>query len=359
MASAPFAPPAHPYAALPPHPHQPHAPMKAYEGPPPSPHLDAEALKAIPTAQIEPLHQAPIGTVMVPAHMATAAAIPANAPAVAVASAPAAVSQPLGSNAGRNGAERKEWSVSEDNIIRESVLAHGCRWRRIAAQLPGRSDDAVRNRWNRLKEMGISESATPNPAPATAAADVAAAAGTSSGMALPMPQGMAPAAAAGGGMGAAAGEAGAATPQRPAPKPGASHTASSGKSGGDKPERVSWSKAEDETILRGVAELGHKWNRIAERLPGRTDHAIRNRFHRLQSLLEDRQRQQQRVLAPNMPLPLPMAVPMQPSLLSTAADVHSLLTVGTPQSSGSAGGSGFETPVGQASSPSVVKAPAV
>jgi hypothetical protein len=28
----------------------------------------------------------------------------------------------------------------------------GCKWRRIAVQLPGRSDDAVRNRWNRLKE---------------------------------------------------------------------------------------------------------------------------------------------------------------------------------------------------------------
>ena len=50
--------------------------------------------------------------------------------------------------------------------------------------------------------------------------------------------------------------------------------------------------------------MGHKWNKIAERLPGRTDHAIRNRFHRLQTLLEDRQRQQQRTLAPAAPLPI-------------------------------------------------------
>ena len=74
----------------------------------------------------------------------------------------------------------------------------------------------------------------------------------------------------------------------------------------EKPERISWTKAEDETILRGVSEMGHKWNKIAERLPGRTDHAIRNRFHRLQTLLEDRQRQQQRVLAPDAPLPMPL-----------------------------------------------------
>jgi len=281
----------------------------------------------------------------------------------------------MGNVAGRNGAERKEWSVSEDNIIRESVMAHGCRWRRIAAQLPGRSDDAVRNRWNRLKEMGITESATPSPpapAPAPAAASASAvdgadaaapAAAPSAGSSdppsppdgdavlLPLPEGM-----------VVDGEAsGGAPPARAPLKP---HAAGGGKGGGEgnKPERVSWSKAEDDTILRGVAELGHKWNRIAERLPGRTDHAIRNRFHRLQSLLEDRQRQQQRVLAPNMPLPVPMAVPVQlpggDSLMTTAAEMHSLLTR-TPgtysnesASGGSAsGGSGFETPVGSSTSP--------
>ena len=52
----------------------------------------------------------------------------------------------------------------------------------------------------------------------------------------------------------------------------------------DKPERVTWSRFEDETILLSVQDLGHRWNRIADRLPGRTEHAIRNRFARLQSL---------------------------------------------------------------------------
>ena len=41
--------------------------------------------------------------------------------------------------------------------------------------------------------------------------------------------------------------------------------------------------------MHSVAELGHKWYLIAQRLPGRTDHAIRNRYHRLQAMSEDQQ----------------------------------------------------------------------
>ena len=50
---------------------------------------------------------------------------------------------------------------------------------------------------------------------------------------------------------------------------------------------MSWTRAEDATIVQSVAELGHKWYLIAQRLPGRTDHAIRNRYHRLQSTMID------------------------------------------------------------------------
>ena len=108
--------------------------------------------------------------------------------------------------------------------------------------------------------------------------------------------------------------------------------------------------------MLGVSELGHKWNRIAERLPGRTDHAIRNRFHRLQSLLQDRQRQQQRILAPNMPpLPVPMTMPMgvptSGAMVTTVGGVQSLLACADGFTPGSCESSGYETPVGTSTSP--------
>ena len=49
--------------------------------------------------------------------------------------------------------------------------------------------------------------------------------------------------------------------------------------------RSAWTKIEDEIILSSVLAYGPKWTDIAARLPGRTEHAARNRYHRLSSAL--------------------------------------------------------------------------
>jgi len=156
-----------------------------------------------------------------------------------------AVEMELGGRRGKE-VERKEWLASEDQIIRDGVQRLGCRWRRIAERLPGRSDDAVRNRWNRLKEMERK-----GPDACDAAPDELS---ESSG-------------------GAA--------------RPAAASTSCDGQreeEGAGKTERVSWTTEEDAIVVNSVKAHGHKWSQISQSLPGRTDHAIRNRWQRLLKL---------------------------------------------------------------------------
>ena len=205
-----------------------------------------------------------------------------------------AAPNPAGS---RNGPERKEWTAAEDEIIQSGVAMFGCKWRRIAAQLPGRSDDAVRNRWNRLKE------ARDGPLPAD---------GVEGDAAAPPP---ARRRASGGGRKAPASGSspeGAATNGPPAAD-GSTPTK------GAKPERMSWTKVEDATIVNGVQELGHKWYQIAQRLPGRTDHAIRNRYHRLQAMMQDQQALQ---IAHPMPGGPVLAMPQHGGIHGPLAALH-------------------------------------
>merc|ERR1740138_1788707 len=56
---------------------------------------------------------------------------------------------------GSQGESRKDvpmWTVEEDLLILKLVETHGKKWSKIAAHLPGRTDNGVRNRWNRMEK---------------------------------------------------------------------------------------------------------------------------------------------------------------------------------------------------------------
>ncbi|KAL3930852.1 MAG: hypothetical protein SGPRY_001366 [Prymnesium sp.] len=161
---------------------------------------------------------------------------------------------------------RRAWSASEDQTIRECVAQMGMRWRLIAPLLPGRSDDSVRNRWKRLKEEdenGVGD-ATHEGGEGSSRSEGAKKLKVSHD-------------------------------SKRASKP-ASHPHGKGDREGDEEQgqRVSWSSYEDQVIVRAVRELGPRWCAVAARLPSRTDQAVRNRWNRLQQ----RARVQARTMLP-------------------------------------------------------------
>ena len=73
--------------------------------------------------------------------------------------------------------------------------------------------------------------------------------------------------------------------QRPLPASSSRTSTKSGAPGGEQERvRVSWNKHEDDIIRSGVGRNGPRWSLIAAQLPGRTEHAVRNRWHRLQCI---------------------------------------------------------------------------
>ena len=126
-------------------------------------------------------------------------------------------------------AGREGWTRDEDAKIMQSVATSGQRWAAIAAVLPGRSDDAVRNRYLRLqRKKQVSEQQAAEAAAEEEDGD-------------------------------------------PAVK---GERQSSFKKG------EMWTEEEDELIMKAMMSFGQNWQAVSQRVPGRSAHAVRNRFLR-------------------------------------------------------------------------------
>lgn len=162
---------------------------------------------------------------------------------------------------GNAGKKRRKigWTNTEDLAILAAVRRIGTQWPRIAAQLPGRTADAVRNRWHRLQKghaLGDSEEGR------SALDGLLLASGVDPEWVppeLPLPDASPP-----------AGESNivSAGPDEPCIR-GSDHG------------RAMWTAEEDRIIEEGVAKFGCKWRQIAAKLPGRSDSSVRNRWMRL------------------------------------------------------------------------------
>jgi len=252
----------------------PHPPAPTAQMPPHAP--TTTLITTAPTAQMPPhaptttlIKTAP--TAQMPPHAATTTLIkteptaqmtPHAATTTLITTSAAVHTFERARHHGRNLAARAAWSKEEDAMIVAGVREHGCKWRLIASMLPDRSDDSVRNRWKRVRYLPVHNGGH----------SVEPEEHNKSHVKLPKP----PSAVKWSEVDRQWIEV------APSPTRMSSTTCSTEE---DKPaERVSWSAAEDCTIMRSVEELGHKWQKISARLPGRTDHAIRNRYARLQSL---------------------------------------------------------------------------
>jgi len=147
------------------------------------------------------------------------------------------------------------WTNVEDRIIEEGVAAFGHKWSKIADLLPHeRTDDAVRNRWQRLRrrqqrrvlllQREISEEERGKP---LADLPLVNAGGANFSLQLAMPS-----------------------------APANAMVEEQGKHGD------MWTPEEDQIIDHAVRIQGLRWRAIATMLPGRTDSGCRNRWVRSQ-----------------------------------------------------------------------------
>uniref|UniRef100_A0A7S0JJ31 Myb-like domain-containing protein n=1 Tax=Calcidiscus leptoporus TaxID=127549 RepID=A0A7S0JJ31_9EUKA len=160
------------------------------------------------------------------------------------------------------GMTKATWAAAEDHELLSAVRAWGTLWPVVAAQLPGRTPDAVRNRWHRLRHQ------------TKAAAHGGSALATEGSADETSPvQG-------GGDALVAAGD------THPDSPPSGSSLGRSALAEAPHPERgvharACWTAHEDDVIMDGVRRHGCKWRQIAAALPNRSDSSVRNRWMRL------------------------------------------------------------------------------
>lgn len=197
------------------------------------------------------------GTPAGPPEPAPAEPAPATAPGTTLAAG----------KPGSSGVVRTTWTPEEDAAILAGVQELGFKWRQIAARLPGRSDDSVRNRWNRLEEGRKSGSQLLGDVPGYRCAKCGlrkkghtciALSKANANVANPDTTGLA-----------------------------SSSGMDDWRDAASLSKRAVWSPAEDMLIISKVEQFGQRWNIVAAELPGRTDHAVRNRWHRLQRKIKD------------------------------------------------------------------------
>jgi hypothetical protein len=137
---------------------------------------------------------------------------------------PAALGLP-GSSCRRGAHGKQGWTREEDQQILQHVQTTGPKWSSIAEALPGRTDDAVRNRYLRLVKKATRKGVGQGGLTQAYLADCASI------------------------------------------------------KNGDM-----WTAEEDAAIMDGVMRIGQKWQQISDMLPGRSANAVRNRYLRCEGV---------------------------------------------------------------------------
>ena len=137
---------------------------------------------------------------------------------------PAALGLP-GSSCRRGAHGKQGWTREEDQQILQHVQTTGPKWSSIAEALPGRTDDAVRNRYLRLVKKATRKGVGQDGFTQAYLADCASI------------------------------------------------------KNGDM-----WTAEEDAAIMDGVMRIGQKWQQISDMLPGRSANAVRNRYLRCEGV---------------------------------------------------------------------------